>query len=316
MGAGWLQEALRDGISSEARVDSTLYYEREGCMQVGVVFPQTEIGSDPSVIRDFAQAAEGLGYSHILAYDHVLGALPDREPKLWGPYTHESAFHEPFVLFGYLAAITERVELVTGVIILPQRQTVLVAKQAAEVDILSGGRLRLGIGTGWNYVEYDSLNEQFSNRGKRQEEQVEVMRRLWDEPIVDYVGDWHSIDRAGLNPLPARRIPVWFGGFSEPAFERAARIGDGFVFGSGSEEAFASVEKIKGYLAQEGRDPAAFGFEAMVNYGDGAPNWASEVERWREAGVDYVSVRTMNVGIEGPRGHIEAIERYWREVGS
>lgn len=284
-------------------------------MQIGAIFPQTEIGSDPSVIRDFAQTAEGLGYSHILAYDHVLGALPEREPRLWGPYTHESAFHEPFVLFGYLAAITERVELVTGVIILPQRQTALVAKQAAEVDILSGGRLRLGIGTGWNYVEYDSLNEDFSNRGKRQEEQVEVLRQLWAEPIVDFDGDWHRIDRAGLKPLPGRRIPIWFGGFSDPAFRRAARIGDGFVFGNGSPDARNTVETIRGYLQEEGREPGSFGFEAMMNYGDGPENWAAEVERWRETGVDYVSMRTMNAGLESPRDHIEALERYWREVG-
>lgn len=284
-------------------------------MQIGAIFPQTEIGSDPSVIRDFAQTAEGLGYSHILAYDHVLGALPEREPGLWGPYTHESAFHEPFVLFGYLAAITERVELVTGVIILPQRQTALVAKQAAEVDILSGGRLRLGIGTGWNYVEYDSLNEDFTNRGKRQEEQVEVLRQLWAEPIVDFDGNWHRIDRAGLKPLPGRRIPIWFGGFSDPAFRRAARIGDGFVFGNGSPDARNTVETIRGYLQEEGRDAGTFGFEAMMNYGDGPENWAAEVERWRETGVDYVSMRTMNAGLESPRDHIEALERYWREVG-
>ena len=283
-------------------------------MQIGVIFPQTEIGSDPSVVRDFAQTAEGLGYSHILAYDHVLGAVPDREPKLWGPYTHESAFHEAFVLFGYLAGVTERVGLVTGVIILPQRQTALVAKQAAEVDILSGGRLRLGIGTGWNYVEYDSLNERFTNRGRRQEEQVEVLRQLWTEPVVDFAGSWHRIDRAGLNPLPGRRIPVWFGGFSDPAFERAARIGDGFIFGGGSADAVASLGKIRGYLEREGRDPAGFGIEAMVNYAGGPGQWASAVERWREAGAGYVSMRTMNAGLEGPRAHIEAIERYWRAV--
>lgn len=283
-------------------------------MHVGVIFPQTEIGSDPSVIRDFAQTAEGLGYSHILAYDHVLGAVPEREPKLWGPYTHESAFHEPFALFGYLAAVTERVGLVTGVIILPQRQTALVAKQAAEVDILSGGRLRLGVGTGWNYVEYDALNERFSNRGRRQEEQVEVLRRLWAEPVVDFAGEWHRIDRAGLNPLPGRRIPIWFGGFSDPAFERAARIGDGFIFGGGSTDALAALDTIRGHLAREGRDPAAFGVEAMVNYADGPERWTAEAERWRGAGADYVSMRTMNAGLDGPRAHIEAIERYWREV--
>lgn len=283
-------------------------------MRIGVIFPQTEIGSDPSAVRDFAQTAEGLGYSHILAYDHVLGAVPEREPRLWGPYTHESAFHEPFTLFGYLAAVTERVGLVTGVIILPQRQTALVAKQAAEVDILSGGRLRLGVGTGWNYVEYDALNERFGNRGQRQEEQIEVLRRLWAEPVVDFAGEWHRIDRAGLNPLPGRRIPIWFGGFSAPAFERAARIGDGFIFGGSSTDALAALETIRGHLARAGRDPAAFGVEAMVNYADGPEGWTAEAERWREAGADYVSMRTMNAGLDGPHAHIEAIERYWREV--
>ena len=283
-------------------------------MRIGVIFPQTEIGSDPSVIRDFAQTAEGLGYSHILAYDHVLGAVPEREPRLWGPYTHEFAFHEPFTLFGYLAAVTERVGLVTGVIILPQRQTALVAKQAAEVDILSGGRLRLGVGTGWNYVEYDALNERFGNRGRRQEEQIEVLRRLWAEPVVDYTGEWHRIDRAGLNPLPGRRIPIWFGGFSAPAFERAARIGDGFIFGGSSTDALAALETIRGHLARGGRDPAEFGVEAMVNYADGPDGWTAEAERWRGAGADYVSMRTMNAGLDGPRAHIAAIERYWREV--
>ena len=283
-------------------------------MQIGVIFPQTEIGADPAVVRDFAQTAEGLGYSHILAYDHVLGALPEREPKLTGPYTHESSFHEPFVLFGYLAGITERVELVTGVIILPQRQTALVAKQAAEIDILSGGRLRLGIGTGWNYVEYDALNEQFSNRGKRQEEQVDVLRQLWADPVVDFDGKWHRIDRAGLNPLPRRRIPIWFGGFSDPAFKRAARVGDGFIFGGSSPDAETSLEKIRGFLQTEGRDPTTFGIEAMLNYGDGPEKWAAEVERWRAAGVDYVSMRTMNAGLEGPRAHIDAIEQYWKAV--
>ena len=152
-------------------------------MEIGAVFPQSEIGSDPAVIKDFAQAAESLGYSHLVVYDHVLGAVPEREPRLTGPYTHETSFHEPFVLFGFLAAHTQRLGLMTGIIILPQRQTALVAKQAAEVDILSGGRLRLGIGTGWNYVEYDALNENFHNRGKRQEEQVDLLRKLWTDLV-------------------------------------------------------------------------------------------------------------------------------------
>jgi probable F420-dependent oxidoreductase len=177
-------------------------------MKIGAVFPHLEIGSDPVVLRDWAQTAEELGYSHLLAYDHVLGAEhADREPKLVGPpYTEESDFHEPLVLFGYFAACTSRVELVTGVIILPQRQTALVAKQAAEVDILSGGRLRLGVGTGWNWVEYDSLGETYATRGPRQEEQVEVLRKLWAEPVIDYTGEWHRVERAGIKPLPGGRF--------------------------------------------------------------------------------------------------------------
>ena len=197
-------------------------------MKIGAVFPHLEIGNDPVVIRDWAQAVEDLGYSHILAYDHVIGAVHEhREPPLLGPYTETSAFHEPLVLFGYFAACTRRVELATGILILPQRQTVLVAKQAAEIDLLSGGRLRLGVGTGWNYVEFDSLNENFHDRGQRQEEQVTLLRALWSEPVLDYHGRWHRVDRAGLKPLPGRQIPIWFGGFVDAAFERAARLGDG-----------------------------------------------------------------------------------------
>ena len=177
-------------------------------MKIGAVFPHLDIGNDPAVIRHWAQTAEGLGYSHILAYDHVIGAVHEgREPPLWGPYTEQSAFHEPFVLFGYLAACTTKVELATGIVILPQRQTVLVAKQAAEIDLLSGGRLRLGVGTGWNYVEFEALNEDFGNRGARQAEQVALLRQLWAEPVLDYSGRWHRIERAGLKPLPGRSIP-------------------------------------------------------------------------------------------------------------
>ena len=235
-------------------------------MKIGAVFPHLEIGSDPVVIRDWAQAAEEIGYSHLLIYDHVIGAVHEnREPALWGPYTEASLFHEIFVLFGYLAACTSRVELASGILILPQRQTVLVAKQAAEVDILSGGRLRLGVGTGWNYVEYDSLNENFGNRGKRQEEQVEVMRKLWQEPVVSYEGKYHNIDRAGLKPLPERQIPVWFGGFTDVVFERAARIGDGFIFDSGQAENLAALALLKGHLSNAGRSLDDFGVEALLN---------------------------------------------------
>jgi len=285
-------------------------------MEIGVVFPQNEIGNDPAVIRDFAQAVESLGYSHLLVYDHVLGAHPDREPRLTGPYTHETPFHEPFVLLGYLAAHTSRIGLVTGVIILPQRQTALVAKQAAEVDILSGGRLRLGVGTGWNYVEYESLNENFHNRGRRQEEQIELLRKLWAEPLLDYTGKWHRIDRAGLMPLPGRQIPIWFGGGDERVLKRAARLGDGIIpLFPPNDAGRGALERLDGYLAENGRDRSTFGLEAQVNYGAGPEMWARHVDGWRALGANYVCVRTMNAGLQSPQDHIDAITRYKAEIG-
>ena len=286
-------------------------------MQVGVVFPQTEIGSDPSVLRDFAQAAEGLGYSHLLVYDHVLGAVHEnREPKLTGPYTEDTPFHEPFVLLGFLAGQTTRIGLVTGVLILPQRQTALVAKQAAEVDILSGGRLRLGVGSGWNYVEYDSLGEDFHSRGKRQEEQIQLLRRLWTEPVVEFTGQWHRIDRAGIRPLPARNIPIWLGGWDERVLRRAARLADGMIpqFAP-NERGKASIERLHGYLQQEGRDPASFGLEAQVNYSVGPAKWAEHADAWKSLGADYICVRTMDAGLDSPAAHFEAIRHYAEEVG-
>src|SRR6266511_1030020 len=181
-------------------------------MNIGVVFPQVEIGQDPSAVRDYAQAVEAMGYTHILVFDHVLGANPERPGGWKGPYTYRHVFHEPFVLFGYLAAVTQRLELVTGIIILPQRQTALVAKQAAAVDVLTRGRLRLGVGIGWNHVEYEALNEDFHTRGRRVSEQITVMRKLWTEPVVNFKGSYHHLDRAGINPLPVQRpIPVWMG---------------------------------------------------------------------------------------------------------
>src|SRR5579871_6659500 len=188
-------------------------------MQIGVTFPQNEIGPDPIAIRDYAQAAESLGYNHLLAFDHVLGADPTHRQG-WQGYTQKSMFHEPFVLFGYIAALT-RLELVTGVVILPQRQTALVAKQAAEVDILTGGKFRLGVGVGWNPVEYEGLGMNFRTRGRAVEEQVEVMRLLWSKEVVSYKGKYHTIAEAGLNPLPVRRsIPIWMGGRAEELLRR------------------------------------------------------------------------------------------------
>lgn len=296
-------------------------------MKIGAVFPHLEIGADPVVIRDWAQTAEDLGYSHLLVYDHVIGAVHEgREPPLWGPYTEASAFHEAMVLLGYFASCTSRVELVTGILILPQRQTVLVAKQAAEVDLLSGGRLRLGVGTGWNYVEYEALNETFSNRGRRQAEQIELLRELWSEPVLDYSGEWHRIDRAGLRPLPGRRIPIWLGGFTDAAFRRAAALADGFIFGGSQSDSLAALERLRGYLQGphaegrfQGEAHRTFGIEAMVNYQSGPDGWRRDIEEWQAAGADYVSMRSMALrgmgeGLESPAAHIEALETYWSVV--
>ena len=231
-------------------------------MQIGVVFPQLEIGSDPVAIRDYAQAAESLGYDHLLVYDHVLGANRETHEWLRGPYRHPDAFHEPFVLFGYLAGLTRKIELVTGILILPQRQTALVAKQAAEVDVLSGGRLRLGIGIGWNSVEYEALNEDFTNRGRRSEEQIEVMRALWTNDLVTFKGRWHTITDAGINPLPVQRpIPIWFGGYDDRVLRRIGRIGDGWIIAGGGNtptpEVTSAVDRVKRYTRDAGRDPSA-----------------------------------------------------------
>jgi probable F420-dependent oxidoreductase len=282
-------------------------------MRYGVVFPQTEIGKDPSAIRDFAQAAEELGYHHLLAYDHVVGANPASRPGWRPPYTYKDMFHEPFVLFGYLAGLTKRIELVTGVIILPQRQTVLVAKQAAALDVLSGGRLRLGIGIGWNPVEYEALGENFKNRGRRSEEQVEVMRKLWTQELVTFEGEWHKITDAGLNPLPIQRpIPIWFGGGHDQTLRRVARLGDGwFPLLEPDDKCRAMIEKIRVYTREAGRDPKSVGIEGRIMIGQGSPEqWTKEIQAWKELGATHVTANTMKAGFSSPSGHVEAIRRF------
>jgi probable F420-dependent oxidoreductase len=282
-------------------------------MRIGVVFPQTEIGNDPELIRDYAQAAEGLGFTHVLAYDHVLGANPVRPGGWSGPYTHRTPFHEVFVLLSYLAGVTEKLELVSGVIILPQRQTALVAKQAASLDVLSGGRLRLGVGLGWNTVEYTSLNENFHNRGKRMEEQVTVMRRLWAEPLVDFQGRWHTIPDAGLNPLPVRRtIPIWFGGHAEAMLKRAARLGDGWMPNYRSAaEAKEALDILARSLAEAGRERSEFGLEPRISYGAGDRTaWQKLLGEWRAAGATHLSFNTMGSGFKTPGEHIQGIEAF------
>jgi probable F420-dependent oxidoreductase len=285
-------------------------------MRIGVVFPQTEIGTDPAVIREFSQAAEHLGYHHILAYDHVLGANPASRPGWHPPYTHQSTFYEPFVLFGYLAGLTTTIELVTGVLILPQRQTALVAKQSAALDVLSSGRFRLGIGIGWNPVEYEALGQTFSDRGQRSEEQVEVLRLLWTNELVTFTGRWHKITDAGINPLPVQRpIPIWFGGGHDRVLRRLARLGDGwFPQLPPDEKCRAAIEKIAKYARQAGRDPKTIGIEGrMTISAQSAETWASQIEAWKELGATYLSVNTMKAGFMTPAAHIDAI-RIFREA--
>jgi probable F420-dependent oxidoreductase len=287
-------------------------------MKIGVTFPQTEFGSDPAAIRDYAQTAEDLGFSHIVAYDHVLGANPDRPGGWQGPYTYQSAFQEPFVLFGYMAAATERIGLVPGVIILPQRQTALVAKQAATLDVLSGGRLRLGVGLGWNKVEYTALNEDFHNRGRRIEEQVTLLRQLWRQPLVNFTGEWHTIPDAGLKPLPVQQpIPLWFGGRTDAALRRMARLGDGWlILHHPPANARPDLEKMDHYLAEAGRSRADFGIEARLPYGDGNPDtWTTIIREWEAMGAAYVSLNTMGAGFDTPAAHLAAVRKVAEAVG-
>jgi probable F420-dependent oxidoreductase len=278
-------------------------------MHIGVVFPQTEIGADVGAVRAYALRVEELGYRHLLAYDHVVGADPAVHTGWKGFYDVTTTFHEPFVLFGYMAGITE-LELVTGIIILPQRQTALVAKQAAEVDLLTGGRFRLGIGLGWNAVEYEALGQDFTTRGRRVEEQVDLLRRLWTEPSVTYQGRFDRVTGAGLAPLPVQRpIPVWFGAQSERAYRRAGRLADGWFPqvrpGPELDEARRVVEQA---AAEAGRDPARIGMEGRVNWRGSLAELAEHAAAWRDAGASHVSVNTMGAGLRTVGEHLGALE--------
>ena len=290
-------------------------------MRVGLVFPHTEIGSDPKGVRDYVQAAEELGYSHLRMADHVLGADPQFYPELaQAEFTHRSLIHEPFALMGFMAAITKSVELVTGILILPQRQTALVAKQAAEVDVLTGGRLRLGICVGWNHVEFEALGEDFHTRGRRSEEQIAVLRALWTQEVVSFEGRWHQISHAGLNPLPIQRpIPLWLGvggrGVSVPrdlVLRRIGRIADGwFPIMPPDEAARAIIARVHEYTRAAGRDPAAVGMEPRVRMGDRPPeDWTSEVRAWEELGATHMALEARLGGLRTSEEHIDAIRRF------
>lgn len=284
-------------------------------MRLGVVFPQTESGTDPAAIRDYVQAVEALGYDHLAIFDHVLGADLQHWKLPNAPYSHETLFHEPMVFFGYVAALTTRIEMVTSILILPQRQTALVAKQAASIDVLSGGRFRLGIGVGWNPAEYAALGEDFHTRGRRSEEQIALMRALWSEPLVDFDGRYDHVERVGINPLPVRRsIPVWLGGMSDAVIERVGRVGDGwFPQYRDPAQLPAGIERVRAAAVAAGRDPSAVGFEARVQVSS-----ATAVEQARQfeaAGATHVAVNTMGAGFASLNDHIDALRRFAGDFG-
>jgi probable F420-dependent oxidoreductase len=286
-------------------------------MQIGAVYPQIELRGDPSAVRQFGPAVEELGFDYLLAYDHVLGAVhADRVPQLTGPYTEHDPFHDPLVMFAYLAGITQRIHFATGVLILPQRQTALVARQAADLELLSGGRLRLGVGIGWNHVEYEALGEQFRTRGARQEEQIGLLRQLFTGSVVDFSGRFDRIDRAALVPKPTRPIPIWLGGSSEPAYDRAARLADGFIFiGGDISRAIDAWRQLRDRVGSLGRSVEEFGAEYVARPRGGPSDLAAEVEAWRLAGGTHLSVATMGLGLGSVDGHIDYLASVANALG-
>ena len=293
-------------------------------MRLGVTFPQNIIGGDRKLVRDFAQTAEALGYAHLVAYDHVLGVDPAAYPDWKGPYTSADLFHDPFTLFSFMAGVTETIEFSPQIVILPQRQTALVAKQAASLDVLSGGRLRLGVGIGWNHVEYEALGQNFHDRGKRSEEQIAVMRALWAEPHVDFEGDHHFIPNAGINPLPIQQpLPIWIGGGADRTYNRIGRIGDGWLNIYEPPATFQSaVDKIQMSAEKAGRDPATIGLECWIGCAGTPDDWRAEIEAWRSMGVTHLTLNTifnrghiMGITDRDAAAHIAAMTAYIEAVG-
>jgi len=293
-------------------------------MRAGAVFPQLEIGTDPGVIAEYVRTVEELGYDHVVIFDHVLGADANRPGGWTGTYDHRSMFHEPLVLFGYLAAITSRLKVATAVIVLPQRQTALFAKQAAEVDVLTGGRLVVGVGIGWNQVEYEALGMSFTNRGKRIEEQITLLRELWTHEVVDFKGRWHRIDRAGINPLPVQRpIPIWMGGgwdrqkrvVTEPALRRIAKMADGWFTHLGpNEDGRAGMDVFRRLVREEGRDPANVPVEGRLPAAKSGPeDWKRGIDAFRRMGMTSVELNTMGAGYRSVDEHLSAL-RQFREL--
>lgn len=287
-------------------------------MKIGVVFPQTEIGPDAGGVRAYTQAVEQMGYSHVLAYDHVIGANLENRPDWGDRYSLHSQFHEPFVLFSFMAGMTETLEFATGIVILPQRQTVLVAKQAAALDVLSDGRFRMGIGIGWNKVEYESLGEEFTNRGARSEEQIALLRALWTKDSVNFEGRWHSVPDAGLNPLPIQQpIPIWLGGEADAVVKRIARVGDGWMPGWQPDEAgMKELDKLYAYAKEAGRDGTDIGIDGRFSADLATEDtWSDQVKAWADIEADYIDINTMGQGLSGADAHIERLEKFRPAAG-
>ena len=294
-------------------------------MNVGVIFPQTECGSDVAAIGAFVRSVEAMGFDHLFVADHVLGADPrfHSHPSL-ATYSHEAVVHEALTLMAYLAAITTRITLATGILILPQRQTALVAKQAAQIDVLSGGRLRLGIGVGWNAVEFEALNETFENRGRRSAEQIAVLRALWTQPVVDFRGEFHRISHAGLNPMPIQRpIPIWFGVGSrdqpvppDAALRRIARLADGWSPNFPPDaQGHALVARVHQYAREADRDPAKLPLEGRVRLaGQNADGWAKQVEAWKALGATSLIAEPRGERLAFPDGHLDVLRRFKETV--
>ena len=282
-------------------------------MKLGAAYPSTEVAGDPDALRRYIRAIEALGFDHMMAPDHILKApRENRDPPLNGPYTEKDSFPDPFVMFGFAAALSDRLEFVTGVLVLPQKQTALVAQQAADVDLISHERLRLGVGIGWNHVEYAGLGQDFRTRGKRIEEQIGLLRKLWSTPIVTFEGRFDRIDRAGINPRPKREIPIWLGGHSEAAYARAAQFADGFIFADGMSAAEA-WDRIKFHLGALGKDEAPFGRELFTQFAESPADAAEQLKRWRDAGGTHGSVPSTNKGlgsdIEAHIGYVSEVKR-------
>lgn len=315
---------MRNMVTGVVSVDPPRDLHRsEGAprMQIGALYPQRELPADPQALRDFACGIEQLGFDYLVLNDHVIGAVgEDRNPPLTGPYRETDRFHDPLVAFAHLAALTERLEFCTGVMILPQRQTVLVARQAADVDLLSGGRFSLGVGTGWNYVEYDALGQDFARRGDRLTEQIDLLRQLWSGDVVDFQGEFDRVDRAALAPAPSSMIPILCGGMSAPAYRRGAKQADGFIFmGALDELALPGWSQVQSLMEQDGRSTDGFRSEyyaTRADYGGLAvPDVVRTHDTWEERGGTHLSVKTMQMGFSTVTSHLQHLEKVAEALG-